>query len=79
MGHHTVHLGVEETVDIVLPDGKKVHVQLSCLDSDQWPEVDIWLDRQETFNLWRDGQKIADHDADQVIIPIPIEGHGRQA
>lgn len=69
-----INLGYNESVDIVLPNGKKVSVLLGYLEpGEQLPEIDIMLPDVLTLNCFGEGlSNPHTHDAKQIIIPIAV-------
>jgi hypothetical protein len=80
MADHTIKLGLGESLDIVLPDGRAVSVVLSNMEDEQeFPELDIMLPGiaavncfGESLNPARSGAGHGGHIrlAKQLIIPI---------
>jgi hypothetical protein len=79
---HTIQLGYNEDLEVILPDGQKVSILLSYLEPGQLPEIDIKFPSTVIVNCFLDGLHPAartEHgahilEARQIIVPIlPIE------
>jgi hypothetical protein len=77
---HTIQLGYNEEIEVILPDGQKVSILLSYLEPGaQLPEIDIKFPSTVTVNCFLDGLRPAmrtEHgahilEARQIIVPIP--------
>lgn len=50
-----IKVGYNEGFDIVLPDGRKVSFEISWIDDDQLPEIDVYLPETMSANCFGDG------------------------
>lgn len=80
---HRLVMQYEDTLEIVLPDGQEVSIDLSHIDDSALPELDILLPQEMVANCYRGELEPATPDKDsphtlsvcQIIIPIETKGN----